>query len=98
MDNIEGETPIETPKRKRRFLEVAISPDGKAAMDPSCLKDILSELLDEKLEAQLKSIKDEINKDKQAVRADQRETNRIILNLKKDCDELKAENVALKQP
>ena len=41
----------DTPScKKRPFLEVAISPDGKASMDTTDLRDGLCNILDEKFE------------------------------------------------
>ena len=60
-----------TPKKKRPFLEVSTSPDGKAAMDASDLRDVLDDILDQIFEEHLKSIKDDFAKLKSKSKARQ---------------------------
>ena len=88
---------METPRSKRRFLELSFSPDGKAAMDTSGLRDIMSDILDEKLEKHLKPIKDELAEFKSKSERKQTENSQAISSLKKEVNDVKSENTLLKQ-
>ena len=93
MENCESET----PRKKRPFLEVSISPDGKAAMNTSDLRDVLGDILDQKLEEHLKSIKDDFAQLKTSAETQQLETSQAISNIKRECEEVKAENNLLRK-
>ena len=93
MENCESET----PRKKRPFLEVSISPDGKAAMNTSDLRDVLGDILDQKLEDHLKSIKDDFVQLKTSAKTQQLETSQAISDIKRECEEVKAENNLLRK-
>ena len=64
-----------TPKKKRSFFEVSISPDDKAAIDASNLRDVLSDILDQKFEEHLKLITNDFAKLKSKSEARQEENS-----------------------
>ena len=66
-------------------------------MDTSDVKDILVELLDEKLELHLNPIKEDFIKLKEYVHTEKQETGQTISRLKTEYDEAKAENKQLQQ-
>ena len=86
-----------TPKAKHKFLEVSLSPDGKAEMDPANFRELIGDLLDEKLEQHLKPIKEDLANFKCNVQIQKKETDQAILKVKTDCDEVKAKNKKLKE-
>ena len=79
-----------TPKAKHKFLEVSLSPDGKAEMDPANFRELIGDLLDEKLEQHLKPIKEDLANFKRNVQIQKKETDQAVLKVKTDCDEVKA--------
>ena len=99
----------ETPRYKRPFLDVEISPEGKASVDTSCLRDILSDTLDEKFEEHLKPmldakfeehfkpIKEEFAQFKRSAETEKKQTAKTLDHLKRECDLAKAENNLLRQ-
>ena len=80
--NIDNYDPA-TPKKKRPFLEVSISPDGKGAMDPSDLRDVLDDILDQTFEEQTKSIQGNFAKLESKSEAKQEESSKAISNHRK---------------
>ena len=87
----------ETPRKKRPFLEVSISPDRKAAMNTSDLRDVLGDILDQKFEEHLKSIKYDFAQLKSSAKTQQVETSQAISDIKRECEEVKAENNLLRK-
>ena len=85
MDNYN----TEAPKKKRPFLEASISPDGKTAKDVSDLRDVLNDILDQKFEEHLRSIKDDFANLKCKSEAKQEDNSQGISNLKKNVKRLK---------
>ena len=88
---------METPNKKRPFIEVSVSPEGKSGFDASALRDVLGDLLDQKLGEHLKSMKDDLAQFRRKTDLKQVETSQVIASLKVELDEVKTENSMLKQ-
>ena len=87
------------PPNKRLFTEMSFSPDGKLQMDTSELRDILSDLLDEKLgylkplAENVTELKAEINKQKEVISKSQTKVH----ELEEGVNKLQLENKTLRQ-
>ena len=72
------------PPNKHLFTEMSFSPDGKLQMDTSELRDILSDLLDEKLgylkplAENVTELKAEINKQKEVISKSQTKVHELL--------------------
>ena len=70
---------METPNKKRPFIEVSVSPEGKSGFDASTLRDVLGDLLDHKLEEHLKSMKNDLAQFRRKTDLKQGETSQANL-------------------